>query len=66
MQTRDGRQRAAVPRPVGECFFVNDLTADELGHALAAHRDVCRRYPREGLGLTPFLAPADPPAEAVA
>lgn len=56
VQTRDGSQRAAVPRPVGSCHFVNDLTADELVHALAVHREACRRYPREGLGVSPFLA----------
>lgn len=58
VQTRDGSQRAAVPRPVGSCHFVNDLTPDELVHALAVHRDACRRYPREGLGVSPFLAAA--------
>jgi demethyl-4-deoxygadusol synthase len=56
VQTRDGSQRAAVPRPVGSCHFLNDLTADELVHALAVHREACRRYPREGLGVSPFLA----------
>ncbi|MBD0394164.1 MAG: sedoheptulose 7-phosphate cyclase, partial [Microcoleus sp. C1-bin4] len=25
-RTRDGLQRAAAPRPIGECFFMNDLT----------------------------------------
>lgn len=58
VQTRDGSQRAAVPRPVGHCHFVNDLTPDELVHALAVHREACRRYPREGLGVSPFLAAA--------
>ena len=30
MQTRDGLLRAAVPRPIGTCFFVNDLAPAEL------------------------------------
>ncbi len=50
VQTRGGLQRAAVPRPIGTCFFVNDLTADELEEALMAHRRVCRIYPRDGQG----------------
>lgn len=48
VQTRGGRQRAAVPRPIGECFFVNDLTPGELSDALAAHREISRDLPREG------------------
>jgi 3-dehydroquinate synthase len=57
LQTRDGLLRAAVPRPVGTCYFVNDLTGDELDAALATHREVVRRYPRAGDGEDMFLAP---------
>ncbi len=57
VQTRDGQQRAAVPRPIGSCYFVNDLTQSELEGALVAHREVCRRiYPRQGRGEQPFVA----------
>jgi len=54
MQTRDGLLRAAVPRPIGTCFFVNDLSTDELDGALAAHQEVCRGYPRGGNGEEMF------------
>ncbi len=50
VQTRGGLQRAAVPRPIGECHFVNDLTPVELQETLAAHREICRDLPREGGG----------------
>ncbi|MDT7581261.1 MAG: demethyl-4-deoxygadusol synthase [Pseudonocardiales bacterium] len=60
VQTRDGLLRAAVPRPVGECFFINDLTPDELDAALTAHNEVCRSYPRGGAGEDMFIAPFDP------
>ena len=50
VQTRDGQLRAAVPRPIGTCYFVNDLSAAELNHALDVHREVCRGYPRGGQG----------------
>lgn len=63
-QTRDGQQRAAVPRPIGTCFFINDLTPDELEAALAAHREACRRYPREGIGEQVFVSPDVEPAAA--
>jgi 3-dehydroquinate synthase len=54
VQTRDGQLRAAVPRPIGSCWFMNDLSADELADALAAHRSRCRRYPRGGAGEDMF------------
>ena len=61
LQTRDGLLRAAVPRPIGTCHFINDLTADELDEALAAHQEVCRRYPRAGEGEDMFTTPAAAP-----
>jgi demethyl-4-deoxygadusol synthase len=66
VQTRDGLQRAAVPKPIGTCAFVNDLTTDELEQALAAHRAACRRYPREGQGEEAFLTQTATAAEAAA
>jgi 3-dehydroquinate synthase len=56
-QTRGGLLRAAVPRPLGTCSFVNDLTPDELDDALLAHRELCRDYPRGGHGEEAFTAP---------
>lgn len=50
IQTRDGLLRAAVPRPVGTCYFVNDLTTSELDYALTLHRKTCRGYPNDGIG----------------
>lgn len=54
VQTRDGLLRAAVPRPIGTCDFVNDLTTEELDRALAIHQQVCRTYPRDGAGEDEF------------
>ncbi len=45
LQTRDGLLRAAVPRPIGSCHFVNDLDADELERMLEVHREVVRGLP---------------------
>ena len=61
VQTRDGLLRAAVPRPIGRCHFMNDLTADELDEALAAHQEVCRSYPRGGAGEDMFTTQAATP-----
>ncbi len=56
IQTRDGLLRAAVPRPVGTCFFVNGLTTAELDRMLEIHKDVCSSYPRNGDGEDVFMA----------
>ena len=49
-RTRDGLQRAAAPRPIGQCVFMNDLTRSELDNALAVHRAIAQNYPRQGNG----------------
>ncbi|WP_287732056.1 hypothetical protein [Microcystis sp. M090S1] len=49
-RTRDGWQRAAAPRPIGQCVFMNDLTRSELDKALGVHRAIAQNYPRQGNG----------------
>ncbi len=60
--TRDGKQRAAVPKPIGTCFFVNDFTQEELADAVAAHKEICKNYPRagEGVDVYPMNYQAEP------
>jgi demethyl-4-deoxygadusol synthase len=53
--TRDGKLRAAMPRPIGECFFVNDLTREELDAALIEHKQLCANYPRGGEGVEAYI-----------
>ncbi|UZJ24563.1 sedoheptulose 7-phosphate cyclase [Rhodococcus antarcticus] len=57
IRTRDGQQRCAVPHPIGSCDFLNDLTRDELEQTLAAHKEICRSYPRGGDGVDMFMTP---------
>lgn len=54
--TRDGLQRAAMPRPIGECCFVNDLTREELDAALAEHKQICASHPRAGAGIDAYVS----------
>ncbi|WP_433786181.1 sedoheptulose 7-phosphate cyclase [Actinomycetospora sp. CA-101289] len=54
LQTRGGHLRAAVPRPIGTCHFLNDLGVDELAETLEAHRAICRDLARDGLGVDAF------------
>ena len=53
--TRDGKQRAALPRPIGTCFFANDLTREELDAALNLHKELCANYPRGGEGVEAYM-----------
>jgi demethyl-4-deoxygadusol synthase len=54
-RTRDGLQRAAAPCPIGDCFFMNDLTRTELDAVLAVHHEVCHSYPRNGNGENMYV-----------
>jgi demethyl-4-deoxygadusol synthase len=54
-RTRDGLQRAAAPCPIGDCFFMNDLTRDELDAVLAVHHEICHSYPRNGNGENMYV-----------
>ena len=56
MQTRDGLLRAAVPKPIGSCHFVNDLTVADLVRVLGEHKKVCASYPRAGEGVDQYTA----------
>jgi demethyl-4-deoxygadusol synthase len=54
-QTRDGLQRAAVPCPIGDCFFINDFTREELESALHEHKQLCLGHPRQGAGVDAYI-----------
>ncbi len=54
-QTRDGKLRAAMPHPIGSCFFVNDLTREELETALQEHKHLCATLPRGGEGIDAYI-----------
>lgn len=53
--TRDGLLRAAVPRPIGTCYFINDLTREELTECLAEHKRICNDFPRKGEGVDLYI-----------
>lgn len=53
--TRDGLLRAAVPRPIGDCHFINDLTREELAASLHEHKHLCGSYPRAGAGIDAYV-----------
>jgi demethyl-4-deoxygadusol synthase len=56
-RTRDGLVRAAVPKPIGSCHFMNDLNRIDLEQYLITHKEICRHYPRGGDGEDMYLSP---------
>ena len=56
LKTRDGILRAAIPAPIGQCMFLNDVTTDELADTLTLHRKICQEYPRSGDGVDAFTS----------
>ncbi len=61
LQTRDGLLRAAAPKPIGECTFMNDVSDDELVETLQLHREVVAGLPRGGEGVDAFMVPRTSP-----
>ena len=55
-RTRDGLVRAAVPKPIGSCVFMNDLTREQLTETLAIHKEICRGYARGGDGEDMYMS----------
>lgn len=59
MKTRDGLLRAAVPNPIGECVFLNDVTEEEMNAALKIHKELMKDYPRNGEGIDAYVDASD-------
>ncbi|KAI1134486.1 Dehydroquinate synthase-like protein [Hypoxylon sp. FL0543] len=59
MKTRDGLLRLAVPSPLGSCTFLNDVAPQELQSALKKHKEIVKRYPREGAGIEAYVDSSD-------
>jgi 3-dehydroquinate synthase len=59
LKTRDGLLRAAVPNPICQCTFLNDVSAEEMNGALRRHKQLMKEYPRNGEGLEAYVDASD-------
>lgn len=59
LKTRDGLLRAAVPSPLGDCIFLNDVPLHELFAALRLHKEIVKEYPRQGEGIEAYVDASD-------
>ncbi|MDV3135593.1 sedoheptulose 7-phosphate cyclase [Mycobacterium sp. 29Ha] len=58
LKTRDGLLRAAMPDPIGQCTFLNDVTVEELTDTMTLHKKLCLEFDRGGDGVD-MWAPTD-------
>ncbi|KAK2006586.1 3-dehydroquinate synthase [Colletotrichum eremochloae] len=59
LKTRDGQLRAAVPSPLGQCVFLNDVSHKDMCAALKVHKALMKEYPRGGAGLEAYVDASD-------
>ncbi|KAF1355350.1 hypothetical protein BDV97DRAFT_345359 [Delphinella strobiligena] len=59
LKTRDGKLRAAVPSPLGQCVFLNDVSHEEMAEALRKHKEIMKSYPRQGAGIEACVDASD-------
>lgn len=59
LKTRDGKLRGAIPCPIGQCVFLNDVTQSEMDKALQTHKEICKKYPRGGAGVDAYVDSSD-------
>jgi len=59
LKTRDGQLRAAVPSPLGQCVFLNDVSHKDMCAALKVHKNLMKEYPRGGAGLEAYVDASD-------
>lgn len=59
LQTRDGKQRFVVPKPIGTPHFINDASMEELYSALKTHKEIVKKFPRQGAGLEAYVDAGD-------
>lgn len=59
LKTRDGKLRAAVPSPLGQCVFLNDVSHEDMVVALRKHKELMKSYPRNGEGIEAYVDASD-------
>ena len=48
---RAGNLVAPVPKGLGKCGYINEMPYELLHKRLREYREICQRYPRQGLGI---------------
>merc|ERR1711871_471428 len=48
---RGGNLCAPVPKQLGKCGYINDMSKERLTRTLAEYKEICSAYPRAGMGV---------------
>ncbi len=57
LEKRGGNLVAPLPKgEIGQCGYLNSLSREELDLAVAEYREICKSYPRKGLGIEPHCS----------
>lgn len=59
LKTRDGKQRFAVPKPLGSCVFINDASLEELKSVLKTHKQIVSEKYGSGVGIGAYVDAGD-------
>ncbi len=56
-EKRGGNLVAPLPKgEIGQCGYLNSLSREELDLAVAEYQEICKSYPRKGLGIEPHCS----------
>ena len=58
LQKRGGNLAIPVPKGIGTCGYINNLTKQELIEIIDEYKEVVKKYPRNGLGVEPLCQDA--------
>ena len=58
LQKRGGVLAIPVPKGIGGCAYINDLTKPELLDLIGDYQSIVNNYPRKGIGVEPMCADA--------
>merc|ERR1719454_356628 len=51
VEKRGGNLCAPVPKPLGRCGYINDISREQLNMRLIEYKALCAAYPRGGMGI---------------
>jgi len=51
VEKRGGNLCAPVPKPLGRCGYINDISREQLNMRLVEYKALCAAYPRGGMGV---------------
>ena len=51
IEKRAGNLVAPVPKGLGKCGYINEMPYELLDKRLREYREICQRYPRQGVGI---------------